>query len=267
MNLDRVTITGADDSIDPQELARLAKDFPFVEWAILLSSSQEGGPRFPSLDWMLTLQEVAKLTPMRLAGHLCGRWVRDLCLGGRVFELERAAIARMFQRIQINFHGERHRVSDLVFAHSLKVWERDEYVIQFDNVNNETLAMLNSHGVRAVPLFDLSSGAGVEPASWPAPVGDYCGYAGGLHPDKIGQQLMDIERAAGRCETCLGSRKVSNLSGRPQDRVTCWDCKGSGGGARVWIDVETHVRSDGDQQFDLQKVRQFLARCASWIGS
>ena len=32
-----VTITGADDSIQPSQLLDLQKEFPFVEWGILLS--------------------------------------------------------------------------------------------------------------------------------------------------------------------------------------------------------------------------------------
>ena len=52
MILDRVTITGADDSIKATDLIPLSKRFPFVEWGILLSKNNEGSFRFPTRDWI-----------------------------------------------------------------------------------------------------------------------------------------------------------------------------------------------------------------------
>ena len=37
MKLTRVTITGADDSVEPRALAELSEAFPFVEWGLLMS--------------------------------------------------------------------------------------------------------------------------------------------------------------------------------------------------------------------------------------
>lgn len=50
--LERVTITGADDSTDISQLVELSQEFPFVEWGILVSRRSEGGPRFPSREWI-----------------------------------------------------------------------------------------------------------------------------------------------------------------------------------------------------------------------
>ena len=79
----------------------------------------------------------------------------------------------------------------------------------------------------AVPLFDLSGGAGILPESWPKAKGEYCGYAGGLSPENLEEQLEKIK--------CVVD----------EDQ-------------KIWIDVETHVRSSDDKQFDLDKVRKFL---------
>ena len=38
MILDRVTITGADDSIHVEQLAELSQAYPYVEWGILVSA-------------------------------------------------------------------------------------------------------------------------------------------------------------------------------------------------------------------------------------
>lgn len=233
MILDRVTVTGADDSIRPADLIPLTKRFPFVEWGILLSKSQEGGPRFPTTDWMLELNDVQAMQPMRLSGHLCGQWVRALCRGSNRFVAERPTLANMFQRVQLNFHGDLHDVDNDELPRCLSDWGREEYVLQFDDVNNLLIGHLWSKGIRAVPLFDRSGGAGIEPDQWPSPVAHYCGYAGGLHPDRVASQYRRIELAAGP--------------------------------SKIWTDIETNVFSNSGTQFDLDKVERYLSAAAEWV--
>lgn len=241
MKLDRVTITGADDSIDPGILLDLSARFPFVEWGILLSKSSAGGYRFPSLGWMERLKAMSIMTggtlgpELKLSGHLCGSWVRALCRGERAFEADRPTIANMFQRVQINFHALAHTVDAAVFVKALSGWGVGEYIFQFDDVNNAVMEVAALNGVRAVPLFDVSGGAGIEPETWPAPIRDYSGYAGGLHPDRLQAQVARIKQAAGD--------------------------------ARIWIDVETHVRSDNDAKFDVDRVVKFLSVATPYVSA
>jgi hypothetical protein len=51
--LDCVTVTGADDSVNPIDLTVHAARFPFLEFGILLSKKQIGSTRFPSLEWQV----------------------------------------------------------------------------------------------------------------------------------------------------------------------------------------------------------------------
>jgi hypothetical protein len=240
MILDRVTITGADDSIHPSALVPLSDRFPFVEWGILLSKSSEGRARFPSLKWMEELMEWAA-SDLALSGHLCGAWVRDLCRAGSAFAIERPTIAAQFNRFQLNFHAENHSYpGEMIVAGMRKLLPPAEslcpfqgFIFQFDDVNNGLMKVAVEAGVTAYPLFDISGGAGILPESWPKPCAAYCGYAGGLSPDNLAEQLPKIAEAAGD--------------------------------ARVWIDVETHVRSNDDRQFDLDKVQRFLEIAAPWV--
>ena len=228
--IDRVTVTGADDSIDPMQLISLTERFPFVEWGILLSKSAEGAHRFPSLPWM---ERLAELPTFRLSGHLCGFWVRELCAGRLTFAAERPTIAALFQRVQLNFHAMQHLVVRKALIAALASWGRDEYIFQFDGVNNGLMDTAHSAGVKVAPLFDTSGGAGVEPEVWPKPLAEYCGYAGGLHPDRLEGQL-------------------SRIFGASQN-------------ARIWIDVESHVRSNNNSVFDLRKVERFLETAGRFV--
>jgi hypothetical protein len=237
MKLDRVTITGADHTIAGHEqLLRIAELYPFVEWGILLSSSSEGRPRFPPLRWIEDFLSVHRGHGWSISGHLCGAWVRNLCAGGTLFEQERPSIARRFDRMQLNFHASRHDVRPHDLVRGLQHYSPAlGYIFQFDDVNNGLLEYAAAAGVKTAPLFDISGGAGILPDAWPKPIGEYNGYAGGLSPYNLREQLERIAEAAGD--------------------------------ARVWIDVETHVRTDvrGVETFDVDKVERFLEIAAPWV--
>lgn len=51
-------------------------------------------------------------------------------------------------------------------------------------------------GIKAVALYDSSGGRGILPNSYRLPVGDFCGYSGGLGPDNLEEQLPKILEAA-----------------------------------------------------------------------
>ena len=272
MKLDRVTITGADNSIAAADLAALSNDFPFVEWGILCSKTQMGGTRFPDRKWLDQLEKVYLYTAgMNLSCHLCGRWVRDfLKEGDHKFTNEiGSTLFHAFQRVQLNFHGQPHQLDLEKFCNGIDLLEKygptrqpKQWIFQFDRVNDDFLKSVLDRKIDGVPLFDTSGGIGQLPDSWPLPIGRkkavggdengpdcenpgdpplcvgchptcasyveplYCGYAGGLGPDSLEEQLPKIAEAASE--------------------------------ARIWIDMETRVRSDDDQQFDLKKVRRCL---------
>ncbi len=245
MILDRVTITGADDSIRPEELLPLTEQFLFVEWGILASEKMMGSPRFPSMEWIDRLQTLAIKHDMLLSLHLCGRWVRQLLMGLLVAP-QTLIRCPEFQRVQLNFHAE-NTPCDPGKLHSI-LWSLGDtqFIFQIDGAggNKHLEALYAENGdefVDAVPLFDLSGGAGIVPKVWPEPqymANDidfiYHGYAGGLGPHNLEAELPRIADASGP--------------------------------ARIWIDMETHVRSDHDRLFDLDKARRALEICEPMIG-
>jgi hypothetical protein len=76
--LTRVTITGADDSTQFEDLSALSKEVPFVEWGILVSTNRGGGYRFPSDRWMTEFAQWARLEKWNVAMHVCGLWVSEI---------------------------------------------------------------------------------------------------------------------------------------------------------------------------------------------
>lgn len=234
MILDRVTITGADDSIEASDLVALSKEFPFVEWGILFSGSRQGTPRYPGTVWLAELWK-ASTEGLNLSAHLCGKWVRELVLEGQPsWWLSHGRLAEAFRRVQLNFHGEYHKAA-LGFIRALRERQHD-YIFQHDGVNDGLISTFTSTpNLRAYPLFDRSHGAGVVPGEWPKSIWTYQGYAGGLGPDNLAEELGRIKEAAGK--------------------------------ARIWIDTETKVRSEDDSGFDLDKVRKFLEIAKPFVTS
>lgn len=237
MHLDRVTITGADDSINPEDLLPLSKDFPFVEWGILISKNSMGFRRFPGPPWLWTFLELANAHDMGVSLHVCGSWTRQILAGEmpqRVSTLIEGA-----QRLQLNFAGEEIPCYMELFRHALlKVSNQGkrEFIFQIDgNRGRDYLSAADGADLACVPLFDGSGGKGRAPSEWPRPLKGYLyqGYAGGLGPHNLAEQLPLIGLAAGD--------------------------------VRFWVDMESMVRTP-DDRFDLAKVRESLEICKAFVG-
>jgi hypothetical protein len=233
--LNRVTMTGADDSIRPEQLIPLTQQYPFVEWAILLSESSEGNPRYPSKEWLQDLYSVNKEYKLPLAGHICGAWVRDLVTKKslKVFE-DRPEFLEMFPRIQLNFSP--YQAAQL-FLDLLKPF-KNEFIFQIGSkwkTDKEILLQLGlDMGLNLSVLFDRSGGKGLLPEDWPQILDPfYCGYAGGLGPDSLADQIPKILQVV--------DKKL------------------------FWIDMESRIRSEDNLIFDLEKVRACLEIAQPWV--
>lgn len=235
MRLTKVTITGADDSISQRDIMKLSRKFPFVEWGILVSRSSAGKNRFPSVDWMEELYRLIKLenASISLSGHLCGAYVREILLGKTSFCYEVGNLWRSFQRIQINTHGVTHEWTEAGLDRSMNEFESKEFIFQLDGANNSVVEFAKMY-MDVNGLFDMSHGAGVLPGTWPQPLmGMNCGYAGGMSPTNVEENIQKIEKL--------------------------------GGNQEFWIDMETHVRTNHDSQFDLGKVEKVLQISSKYV--
>lgn len=239
-----VTITGADDSISPETIISISNRFPFVEWGILVSRTSAGTRRFPSLRWIDKLAElnndrILNSTPsLNLSCHLCGKYVRELLIGNTDFiEEELDDIWNIFSRVQINTHGEIHQIDEDNLLYNITNHSDKEFIFQIDNINSDrllNLADISTYKFKYSGLFDLSHGSGILPEKWPELItGVKCGYAGGIGPDNIKDQIELINSKVGKIDT--------------------------------WIDMETKVRSSNDMVFDTDKVEKCLQIASEYI--
>ena len=227
--LERVTITGADDSTDIAEMLDLSRRYPYVEWGILVSRKQEGGHRFPSRPWMVSLVEAAmpdkETELMNLSTHICGAWVREMFVG-KMDWTALPIVASVSQRVQINTHAEEH-VSTVAMMETLEKRDECQFIFQWDGVNNHLALAARAWGLNVVALYDRSGGAGIVPDVWPAQHEALpCGYAGGLGPDNLSAEVARIESAQ--------TRRVSS------------------------DDMERRVRTPDDSALDMGAVRSVL---------
>lgn len=221
-----VTITGADDDVDPKTLADLSREFPFVEWGLLFSYDRMGLERYPSRAWRDRLRAEQRGTPgLRLSAHLCGTLAK-LVMGGEVLFAEPG-----FSRIQLNgFMPDS--------CARLRLHQGQEIILQVQAEAGLQQAVdfaqfaQRSTGTNSFSLlFDPSGGRGVESFSYPpVPLGLRMGYAGGIGPSNVLRVLGDIIASNGICD------------GLP------------------WIDMESGIRTD--KAFDLAKVRSVLEQVA-----
>jgi phosphoribosylanthranilate isomerase len=234
MKLTKVTITGADDSTSVESLISLSTDFPFVEWGILVSKKQEGSYRFPSRAWIDEYSAAAEKHRFNTSMHVCGRWVRDMFVGILDWD-ELPSCLNVCQRVQINTHAEPHLATP-GFLDRLEAQREKQFIFQIDGINEIYMYAAVAGGFNVAGLFDKSGGAGILPDSWPQPpyngiVIPY-GYAGGLGPENVGEQVRLIEEAA------------------PMD---------------YWIDMERRVRTPDDSELDLKAVETVLEKMSAYM--
>jgi len=227
VRLTRVTITGADDGVDPYALAALSEKYPFVEWGLLMSKKRFGEPRYPSKLWLLNVADVVGFK--RLSYHLCGEFARR-AMGG-----DPTMVPRQIERMQLNgFSG--YRLPCLVAAEACRELE---FILQCDSAG----ALLNAdelreqHGYQnVVALWDPSGGAGswlMESGGWLPRQSDVklpFGYAGGISEHNIEDTIAAL-------------------------------CNGTGN--PTWIDLESGARTD--DKFDLAKVERILKLAAPFV--
>lgn len=176
-------------------MVELSMRHPFAEWGFLYSPMMSGkGGRYPSVHFLTRYLETLPES-INVALHMCGDGAPNLINGD---EQEQNLLEIMRQRngrIQLNFNAARRgfttsQLSDFIAKAGVDI------ITQYSKPNASVVSniQLNNH----LMLFDASGGQGKLRDSWNPPLANaVCGYAGGLSPINIAEQLPLIHSAVG----------------------------------------------------------------------
>lgn len=220
-----LSITGADNNTNINELAALSQKYPQLELAVLYFPEKENIQRNPGVAWRQEFFKTIKKENTAL--HLCGKGVFDAILSKSFTSSKELKEFAQTSRIQININA-RHDIfthNEIHTVYEKLLGEGFELILQYhERSRHWILPFIEKHTPQKVNiLLDASLGKGITPKEFTAPkevleLSYPIGFAGGLNPDNIE----------------LAHSQVKSL-----------------GISNYWLDLESGVRTDNE--FDMSK--------------
>ena len=221
--LKHITFTGVDAKTDINALSNIQKEFPIVEWGILVSKNwRENGNRYFNPSFLPALER----RHLNLSCHLCGSIARAAIRQDwkplRDW-FNRFGFISVFDRCQINVGSEKDNPS--CFRYEGEAMNYNEIIIQQPSAHDCGLFLRSKipNRNRITTLLDASGGKGLDSQIEVLNLPHKIGYAGGISADNFGDKLEYL---------------LSHVSGE------------------FWIDMESGVRTN--DWFDLDKVYKIL---------
>jgi hypothetical protein len=243
MKIKKIVVSGANEYTEIGEMFALARTFPFVEFGIQVSGFKAamGTSRWRWLQRLITSQQKGKYH-LNLALHLNQDWVESFCEGRPCVEVESLLAQKysgrepVFQRVQLNFKVGREKTPDLDALERLihkYLWHR--FILSDNESNAAVIKKLHGRHLRFDCLYDSSHGEGISAKEWKAPRYKrvFQGYAGGLSPENIRQELDRIAAVV------------------PEER-------------EIFIDAEGRLKDPGSGHLDLRRCWQFALAVTKW---
>ena len=201
-----ITLTGLDRNTDLTKLPNKK----CCEYGILYTEDPEDRNRYPTWDIIYSI--LHDLKGYNLALHVCGKGARN-----QLKNFGLSPLTNCVHRIQINGKLTKEEVEFFCRA-----YPRHTIITQHNSSNDDlTDLKIDNHAY----LIDASDGRGLSPDTWNHKF-DFdinYGFAGGLGPDNLEQEMIKIEEYAG---------------------------------TRTWVDMENKLRTD--DWFDVDKAKQVL---------
>lgn len=225
MKLKTITFTGIDDRTDIKALQTIQRQFPIVEFGVLMSEDwKENGNRFMNPEKIKELEG----KKLRLSAHLCGHLAIDTVKGHALGPswMSVRQFGNIFERCQLNISKAK---PDLDI--DLSDWpEYIELIVQTKSTKHKDLKVYDSiladsvEYIEPTVLIDPSGGKGLQGKTDILPSVHKVGYAGGINAGNIREKIMELE----------SDYRVGDY----------------------WLDMESGVRSD--DWFDVDKVTEVL---------
>lgn len=233
--LKKVTFTGVDEYTDVNRLVELQERYPYAEFGVLVSRNwAENGNRYPDPSSLERLQGRG----LHLSLHLCGRVARESFKGnwGELTDLVwNEGATCMFDRIQLNLAAQ--NVDGKIKINGCP-FDVDQFIIQQRSPDDCPLYRENEDNPMTSMLCDMSGGRGVFSetfALYNGLQGKMIGYAGGLDDSNVIRRLNQIEA----------------------ENPANW----------YWIDMESSLRRNDEDRFDLDTVERILKKIDKWMKS
>jgi len=233
---------------DPRNYNQVADMFdlwdidPRVEVAVQMHPGKVS-PGTERYNWIKDLFHGLYGFNENLAIHVNNDWCDDICNGKVPDELKYFFNYTNFysepivKRVQLNMP---QKTADRFNPHKLKSvidyyneYYKKDFIIQYNDRTKDAVDALDRTGAKFQLLFDASGGRGQLPRAWQSPVYPIFhkqGYAGGLKPENVSENLDKISKVAGIFPT--------------------------------WIDAEGGLKTD--DKFDVKRARQYILNTLAW---
>lgn len=230
---------------DIEEIINLGKKYPRAEFAIQAHPTKFS-QWMDRYTWFESLVSAASVNKVRLAMHVNAEYRTELCHGNipyslrRLWEMQHKDGTPIIGRVQININGgnDKYKFYANKLADIIRAYPQIKFILQYAPEQYNRIAQLDKTGVPFALLQDYSGGRGESPDTWLSPVfsNHQMGYAGGLSPDNVVNNLNDINEIL------------------PTDYST-------------WIDAEGQLKSlgsDGKKLFDTGLAKKYIDRAYLW---
>lgn len=238
MNLKYVTLTGADENTNVDDLVKLSNNHPKVEWAFLHSiNGNATKPRYPSLGWIANA--IAQLEDHNIAIHICGSLVNEYVYGIR----DLAWLSKINNpyniRVQLNIPSYIDVSVEHFIVNFSRMLEKNsliQFIVQHNNRNaNSVINMLNHIKMAQIKniqvLRDCSGGRGIRESGWSLPENlprfiPY-GFAGGIGPDTVLEDIAALKDLVGQSHIWIDMESSLREKAKTCDSIfsipTCTD--------------------------------------------
>ncbi|MBP1532071.1 MAG: hypothetical protein ILA52_01050 [Alphaproteobacteria bacterium] len=244
MKLKFVTCSGANEYTSIKEMLKLSWDYPQIEFGIQVCGAK-GGAGSSRRDWLIKLMRTVSrfdddMLP-NLALHINKDWVESCGAGICPEDLTFLLMAynyrynKIFKRVQLNFKIGRDKWPDMQSLEKIMNSYSQEFILSYNESNADYINEMKNRGkARFVCLYDDSHGEGIIPEKRKSPAFDDVeqGYAGGLSPDNVVQELEKINLVV--------PEKTS-----------------------IWIDAEGKLKGE-DGHLSIDKCREFVDKALTW---
>ena len=232
--VNKVYLTGVDDSTDLNKLLEITKQHPYVVWGVLISESSQGKGRYPTFNTISKIGQFIVDNNLydNFGIHVCGKpAVKGFLEGNQKY----CELINPFKIVQINF---RHSDYDLKLIEECISFDNraKDIIVQYNKANEDFISKFENIPDNLKMLIDYSGGKGdymspvksLEYVNELISQGVRSGIAGGFGADNINDVLSNISSTSSNSPYPYG----------------------------IWIDMETKLRTD--EIFDLDICTEIL---------